>query len=540
MKERLDCIVIGYNEMPFHEYEGLVRQYGQTSEAYRDLQFSFVEIEGSKYTYVDLLNRAYKSANEGLGPQVPFQSCAIPNLAAVYLTHYLQRKGMNATYINLFQESKDLLAKLLENDPVCVAITTTFYVVNAPLRQMTEFIRACNPRVPIIAGGPLIGNHSRSMGVDALLADAGADIYVIESQGEATLARLVKRLREGGPLEDIPNLGWLVNGRLHRTASEHEENSLDETAIDWRAFEPTELGSTIQTRTARSCAFKCAFCNYPSRAGQLALASLGTIERELDSIQSLGQIKNVVFIDDTFNVPLPRFKDICRLLINKRYGFNWYSYFRCANSDHEAIELMAESGCKGVFLGIESGSPRILKAMNKAATVEKYEEGIAALRRYGILTFASFIVGFPGENADSVAETTAFIQRAKPDYYRAQLWYCEPGTPIYNQRILYGITGEGFVWKHMGMASLEAMGHIERMFLEIDESEWLPQWSFDFWIIPYLIGRGLTPDSFRRFMAAANSLLKAEIAYLPVSKKASFQSEPLRKLVDAAQTWHIQ
>ncbi len=82
-----------------------------------------------------------------------------------------------------------------------------------------------------------------------------------------------------------------------------------------------------------------------------------------------------MFIDDTFNVPLPRFKDLGRLMIQEQYNFNWFSYFRCSNSDEEAFDLMAKSGCKGVFLGIESGSPSILKNMNKAATIERYAEG---------------------------------------------------------------------------------------------------------------------------------------------------------------------
>ncbi len=61
---------------------------------------------------------------------------------------------------------------------------------------------------------------------------------------------------------------------------------------------------------------------------------------------------------------------------------------------------MAQSGCKGVFLGIESGSPHILKLMIKAATIEKYADGMKLLREHDILTFGSFIVGFPGETSD--------------------------------------------------------------------------------------------------------------------------------------------
>jgi len=86
---------------------------------------------------------------------------------------------------------------------------------------------------------------------------------------------------------------------------------MDEVDIRWNEFAKEEdMGETIQLRTARSCAFKCAFCNYPTRAGKLSLASLDTVGRELSSIRSIDKVQNVVFIDDTFNVPLPRFKDL--------------------------------------------------------------------------------------------------------------------------------------------------------------------------------------------------------------------------------------
>jgi p-methyltransferase len=290
-------------------------------------------------------------------------------------------------------------------------------------------------------------------------------------------------------------------------------------------------------RTARSCAFNCSFCNYPTRAGKLTLAGIEAVERELDSIRQLEAVKNVVFIDDTFNVPLPRFKDLCRMMIRKNYGFNWYSYFRCSNSDEEAIDLMAESGCKGVFLGIESGSPAILKKMNKAATIEKYAEGMRLLRQRGVLTFGSFIVGFPGETKETVSETVEFIAENRPDYYRAQIWYCEPGTPIDQRRSEYAVDGEGFVWRHATMDSLEAMDHIDRLFLTITESKWLPQWSFDFWIIPYLTGRGVTVDQFGQFMSAANRLLALEIASVPESEISAARQQHFETMLESLRRW---
>jgi p-methyltransferase len=395
--------------------------------------------------------------------------------------------------------------------------------------------------VKIIVGGPLISNHARNNQGDSFstaLDDIGADIYVIEGQGEDTLARIVECLKNDGSLSEVANIAYFESGKLRRNAIIPENNSLDENVIDWRSFSADTMGgATIQTRTARSCAFKCSFCNYPTRAGALTLTSLDVLERELDSIHELGGVQNVVFIDDTFNVPFPRFKNICRLMIRKNYRFNWFSYFRCSNSDEEAIELMAQSGCKGVFLGIESGSPTILANMNKSATIEKYVTGIEMLRRYGIMTFGSFIIGFPGETDESVEETIDFIQETKPDYYRAQMWYCEPGTPIQNERLRYDIKGEGFVWSHATMNSLEAMDHIDRMFLTVDQSLWLTQWSFDFWIIPYLLGKGISLSQFREFMTQSHKLLSLEIASVPEHEKNRMQQEYLHRIRAMARNW---
>lgn len=545
MASKLDCVVIGYNELPFDQYESFLRKYGENSEAYRDLKFSFVDLGDRKLDYVGLMNHVSSLAkgNNGSAVHTPgesYKSGDIPNLAAAYLTTFLRRRGFETQYINLFQYEKQRLIDLLAEDPYCVAITTTFYVVNLPVNEMVEFIRQHNSKVKIVVGGPLISNHHRNNGGDEFataVEDIGADIYVIEGQGELTLSQVVDCLKNGGDLSSVPNLAYFEDGKLRRTRVAVENNSLDENVIDWGGFPGQPLGPTIQTRTARSCAFKCSFCNYPTRAGALTLASLETIEHELDSMTRLGNVNNAVFIDDTFNVPFPRFKEICRMMIRKKYNLNWFSYFRCSNSDEEAIDLMAESGCKGVFLGVESGSPTILTNMNKSATVEKYSKGIEWLRQRGIMTFASMITGFPGETDITVQETIDFIRETRPDYYRSQMWYCEPGTPIQNRREEFKIQGEGFVWNHATMDSLEAMDHIDRMFLTIKESTWLPQWSFDFWIVPYLLGKGISLGQFKQFMSEAHNMLTLEIASLPEEQKRSRQQKHLENMVAGARAW---
>jgi p-methyltransferase len=241
-------------------------------------------------------------------------------------------------------------------------------------------------------------------------------------------------------------------------------------------------------------------------AGPLNLMSLERIENELDYLNGAG-VKRIVFIDDTFNVPLSRFKDICRLIIKKGYSFDWYSFFRCSNSDDEAFDLMAMSRCKGVFLGIESGDEKILKGMNKFANIERYKYGIRKLKERGIITFASIIVGFPGETEQSVRNTTEFLEDARPDFYRAELYYHYSDVPIHKQADVYGIRGAGYSWKHNTMDWRRAAELVQTMYKTISGPAVCPGYMFDFWSIPYLRGKGLTIDQITGFTRIAQEIL---------------------------------
>jgi radical SAM superfamily enzyme YgiQ (UPF0313 family) len=114
-------------------------------------------------------------------------------------------------------------------------------------------------------------------------------------------------------------------------------------------------------------------------------------------------------VDDTFNVPRSRFKDLLRMLIKNDFGFRWSSYFKCQYVDREIMELMKESGCEFVFLGIESGSQTILDNMRKESDVGTYRRCIEIFHELGIMTMCSVIVGFPGETR------ATFEEMVRPD-----------------------------------------------------------------------------------------------------------------------------
>jgi p-methyltransferase len=195
------------------------------------------------------------------------------------------------------------------------------------------------------------------------------------------------------------------------------------------------------------------------------------------------------------------------LIIKKGYSFDWYSFFRCSNTDDEAFDLMAMSRCKGVFLGIESGDENILKGMNKFANIERYKYGIRKLKERGIITFASIIVGFPGETEQSVRNTTEFLEDTCPDFYRAELYYHYSDVPIHKQADVYGIHGAGYSWKHNTMDWRRAAELVQTMYKTISGPAVYPAYMFDFWSIPYLRGKGLTIDQITGFTRIAQEIL---------------------------------
>jgi radical SAM PhpK family P-methyltransferase len=506
--KRTDCILIGFNELDFDDFAATQKQFSATSAAFSELQTNSVLMGTRRLTYMDLLNQVLTHRSG-----VPSQLSAfrLPSLGVAYLACYLQRRGFSAEIVNYFNAGRDEFAQMLAESPRSVAITTTYYVDDEPIRDIIRFVREHNESVPIIVGGPRVFNvctGQKPAVRDLLLKSVGADIYIYESQGERTLSEVVAALREDpADLSRVPNLIYRQrDGSMARTRRLPENNNLDENAIDWSYFGQSFYTPTTYMRTSRSCSFQCAFCNYPAMAGELALSDLSTIERELCYLADFGT-QNIIFVDDTFNVPLPRFKKICRMMIKNKLGLRWVSFFRCSNSDDEAFDLMAEAGCTGAFLGIESGDQRILQNMRKFAKLERYAHGIAALRERGIVTLTSLVLGFPGETEESVRNTLDFINNHRPTYYNVQLYYHDVLAPVEREREAYGIEGSGYSWKHMTMSWQEAIEHKTNFIRGVTGTALLPLYGLSIWALPYLMSNGIDIDQATRFAHAATKLL---------------------------------
>jgi radical SAM PhpK family P-methyltransferase len=509
MSRTIDCLLIGHNEMRFGEYEETIARMGLNSNTYRDLNLNFIRYNNTPYSAAEIFNYLVLSEHDPgtAPPAAPLSMGQTFSAAVAYLGSYLHRRGLSFDYINAFQEEKEALKRKLQDDHiVTIAVTTTLYVSVFPILEIMKFIRQYNTTAKVVVGGPFVATQVQLQEpavLQSLFHSIGADFYVNSSQGEAALVQIIRALKGKRPLERIPNIYYIPGGSDEFSAApvSREDNRLAENMVRWDLFAHPPV-SHVGVRTAISCPFSCAFCGFPQHAGAYQTAGVEEIEDELNGLDRLGTVKSVNFIDDTFNVPVKRFKEILRMMVKNRYAFQWNSHFRCQFADREMVALMKESGCQGVFLGIESGSNRILEAMNKAAAVEKYLRGIELLKAYGITTFGSFIVGFPGETEETAAESREFIRRSGLDFFRAQLWYCDTITPIWAERKKYGLEGSHFEWRHATMEARQACAIIEEQFLTIEECQWVPQYNFEFDAVFHLLHRGFSLQQVKGFLRA--------------------------------------
>jgi len=406
--------------------------------------------------------------------------------AITYLGTSLDESGYTFEFVNSVEDEADRLVYLLQTYEIgSVGISTTFapYEFEEGSKQLIELIaliRGINDKPPIILGGAYIMNYVR------LLEERGAEImqsslnalnadFIVDSPyGEEKLVAIISRLRAGSPVHNIPNLYINEEGQFARTEKKKETYILREKKINWQLFKG-RAGNTVSIRTSVSCFNKCKFCTFPILAGKYNNVDVVHIECELNKIHELGEVDLILFVDDTFNIPTDRFKEMLRMMVKNRYSFKWYAMIRCQTLDIESVKLMNESGCVGVLLGIESGSDTILKAMNKQVNVEQYRKGIKLLKDYGITTLASFFIGFPGETQETAKETYHFIEETKPDFYFLNTWFYDSRAPIHDEKEHYDLKGAELNWSHKYMDSKTAIQTMLEMRRSIKNSIWLEE-----------------------------------------------------------------
>jgi p-methyltransferase len=170
---------------------------------------------------------------------------------------------------------------------------------------------------------------------------------------------------------------------------------------------------------------------------------------------------------------------------------------------------MRESGCDGLYLGLESANDRVLQNMDKRARVLDYKQGIEVLKKYDIPLFAAFIIGFPGETEDTINDNVSFIEESSPDFYSLKEFYYIHTTPIHSRHAEFQLEGENNIWKHNTMNIIQASEMKLKIFESVRNSIHLDP-DLGLWYLIYLRDKGFDWKRIRNCQNIINEMVRQD------------------------------
>jgi hopanoid biosynthesis associated radical SAM protein HpnJ len=305
--------------------------------------------------------------------------------------------------------------------------------------RMAELLKAENPEL-------LIGMVGAKVAVDpegALKASSAID-FVAREEFDYTC----KEVAEGRALDCIAGLSYRTPDGIHHNPARTELTDMD--ALPWVSpvyqrnlrVENYFIGYLkhpyVSFYTGRGCRSKCTFCLWPQTVGghRYRVRSVDNVLGEVQWIQqNLPQVKEIFFDDDTFTDFRPRAEEIARGL--GKLGVTWSCNAK-ANVPYETLKVMKDNGLRLLLVGYESGNDQILHNIRKGLRTDIARRFTRDCRRLGIVIHGTFILGLPGETAQTMRETMQFAIDINPHTIQVSLAAPYPGTELYAQAIANG------------------------------------------------------------------------------------------------------
>lgn len=291
--------------------------------------------------------------------------------------------------------------------------------------------------VPVVLGGA-----GFSIFPEAALKYLGADMG-IRGPGEKAFLSLLDRLKQNRDPSGIPGLYQSGKPSFFPPDKTEEINDFPIPLPEDQLFAPQESGGDefwVPFQTRRGCPMDCSYCSTSAIEGRI------TRKRNLSHVLDALRIYNragytrFFFVDNTFNLPSAYAKALCDGMAGKGLNLSWRCIIYPRNVDEELAEKMAAAGCVEVSLGFESGSPEILRALNKKFTPEDVRMVADRLRKNNIRQTGFLLLGAPGENEKTLAESLALAEDLNLDAMKITSGIrIYPGTRLARQAVAEGV-----------------------------------------------------------------------------------------------------
>lgn len=273
-------------------------------------------------------------------------------------------------------------------------------------------IKSARPHIHIIFGGV----HISALG-SALMERFEHIDFLAMGEGEVTMTQLADGLAH----KDISGLVWRDNGTIVTNPHRQHIENLDD--LPFPAYEKLDhfpkgyrlpLFSYIMTPgatmvTSRGCPFQCSYCDRSVFKQGYRYNSAEYIYEHMKYLRSRFGVRHLNIYDDLFTLNRKRIAELCRLLTQKPLGMQFNCAVRVRHADDELLKMLYKAGCLMVSVGIESGDADLLEVHKPGVYLEEVRDTVVRIKAAGLRAKGLFMMGLPGETADSIQKTSDFV-----------------------------------------------------------------------------------------------------------------------------------
>jgi radical SAM superfamily enzyme YgiQ (UPF0313 family) len=337
-----------------------------------------------------------------------------------------------------------------------------FSVVSAAEGNAVEYIRTvrhCTPNCVIVAGGP----HPSLMPEDFYAAAKGSLDYIIKGDAEHSFKRLVEQCWNAASrdikckeINDIPGIyAETSDGVVNLEIPVNQECNLFGMP-EWKLMPPASYPKSPQGAffrrfpvapliTSRGCSFNCGFCSASMLKGRtVRFRTAELITEEIRLLRDNFGVKEIQIIDDNFAASKEHALSVCETMIAKGQVMPWTcpNGVRVDTLDDAIVDAMKASGCYSISVGLESGSQKCLRRMNKHLDLDKATNTINSIVKKDIEVNGFFVFGFPGETREDIHETIRLSKELPLTRAHFMLFTPLPGNKEFER--LYKESNNGF------------------------------------------------------------------------------------------------
>jgi anaerobic magnesium-protoporphyrin IX monomethyl ester cyclase len=386
-------------------------------------------------------------------------------LGILYLSSHLRAKGFDVEVYDSTFGSREELFRILADGPPSVLGISGNLMTRRTVLDILAAGKAAGWRV--ILGGPEPASYAEEY------LQAGAGI-IVEGEAEITIEELLPALQSGS-IEKIPGVIFQgSDGSIVRTPARQLISNLDtqpwpdrlriDIARYLKVWRERHGAGSVSVITARGCPYHCTWCSHSTFGKTHRRRSARAVVDEVAWILDRYAPERLWIADDVFTIHHGWILEYAAEMKRRGLRIPFECITRADRLNARMAETLAELGCFRVWIGSESGSQRILNAMERGVTVEQVRQAVALCHANGIQTGMFLMFGYDGEELSDIEATVEHVKACVPDVFLTTVSYPIKGTPYFDTVAPRLVSLRD--WAHSGDRELKIAGRHSRRYYQ--------------------------------------------------------------------------